>query len=98
VASRFERCKSERKKGMHEPKVTRAEIRREPRLPGESDFAYWMRTDLPTVHAWFDDGTEGDLFSYYPDELSFTPEEFAGLTEEQAWRLFRDKDVEYLRS
>lgn len=45
-----------------------------------------------------DDGQEGVIFDYYDDELSFIPNEFAGLTVEEAHELFSRKDVEYLRS
>lgn len=55
--------------------------------------------DLPTVLADFEDGrTDVRLFQYYPDELFFSPEEFVGLTEEQAHGLFLKKDTAYLRS
>lgn len=53
---------------------------------------------MPKVTATFDDGTVKDLFSFYPDELSFTEQEFVNKTEEEARRLFHDKDVRYLRS
>lgn len=53
---------------------------------------------MPKVHAYFDDGTEKDLFEFFPDELSFQPAEFIGLTEEQAHELKRRKDVAYLQS
>jgi hypothetical protein len=57
-----------------------------------------MFDPMPEVHVTLEDGVEKRLFSYYPDELHFTPEEFVGLTEEEARRLKRDKDVRYLRS
>ena len=38
------------------------------------------------------------IFSYYPDEISFTEEEIIGLTIEEANQLRHDKDVAYLRS
>lgn len=38
------------------------------------------------------------LFDFYPDELSFSPDEFVGLTVEEGIRLKFDKDVKYLRS
>jgi hypothetical protein len=38
------------------------------------------------------------LFSYFEDELSFLPGEFKGMTEEQAYNLFYEKDKQYLRS
>lgn len=45
-------------------------------------------------------GSDGEelLFSYFADEISFTPAELVGLTVEQANRLYHEKDVAYLRS
>ena len=40
--------------------------------------------DLPKVIATLEDGTELFLFEYYPDEISFTKQEFVGLTPKQA--------------
>jgi hypothetical protein len=54
--------------------------------------------DMPKVIATFENGTEKELFWYYPDELHFTPEEFVGLTEDEAYELRHKKDVAYLRS
>ena len=53
---------------------------------------------MPQVIAEFEDGTIKSLFSYYPDEISFTASEFIGLTEKEAHDLFHKKDVQYLRS
>ncbi len=53
---------------------------------------------VPEVHVTFGDGEEKLLFSYYPDEISFHPSEFVGLTEQQARDLRRKKDLAYLRS
>lgn len=50
------------------------------------------------VVATMSNGTEVSLFSYYPDELTFTEEEFAGLTLEQAQDLHYQRDLKYLRS
>lgn len=52
---------------------------------------------MPTVKVRVDGGDEVDLFTYYPDELSFTPEEFIGLTIEEGRRLRHTRDVAYLR-
>ena len=38
------------------------------------------------------------LFEYYPDEISFSPNEFIGLTEAEAKRLKFKKDKNYLQS
>jgi hypothetical protein len=40
--------------------------------------------DLPKVIATLEDGSELFLFEYYPDEISFTKQEFVGLTPKQA--------------
>lgn len=53
---------------------------------------------MPKVIATFDDGSEKELFSYYPDELTFYESEFEGLTECEAVQLKFKKDVAYLRS
>ncbi len=53
-------------------------------------------------HPWVMIGTinglEERLFSYFSDELRFTPEEVVGLTEDQAADLHRQRDIAYLRS
>jgi hypothetical protein len=49
------------------------------------------------VFADLDDGERVFLFGYYTDELSFTEEEFIGLTEREARRLHFDRDLAYLR-
>ena len=51
---------------------------------------------LPVVTATFDDGSTKPLFSYFPDEISFLPREFIGLTEEEARALKAKKDNTYL--
>lgn len=53
---------------------------------------------MPSVYGQFNDGTEQLLFTYYPDELTFTKEEFIGLTAQQAQNLRHKKDVAYLQS
>lgn len=50
-----------------------------------------------TVIGIFEDGSEKELFRYYPDELSFRESELVGLTEEQAKELYHKKDIAYLR-
>ena len=57
-----------------------------------------MFDPMPIVIATFEDGTSKNLFSFYPDEVWFTPNEFIGLTEEEAKRLSQQKDTAYLRS
>lgn len=43
---------------------------------------------LPEVWVTLEDGSEQKLFEYYPDEISFRPEDFVGLTTDEA-RLFK---------
>jgi hypothetical protein len=57
-----------------------------------------MFDPMPRVYVTLENGDEHFLFEYYPDELSFTPAEFVGLTREQAGRLKFTKDVAFLRS
>jgi len=52
--------------------------------------------EMPKVFVTFEDGTEEMLFDYYPDEISFTPEEFVGLTPDEARHLKFEKDKHYL--
>lgn len=54
--------------------------------------------DMPRVTVTFEDGSSKELFEFYPDEISFRPEEFVGLTEEGARKLRHAKDVAYLKS
>lgn len=53
---------------------------------------------MPKVYVTTEDGKEQFLFEYYPDELSFAPSEFVGLTVDEARSLKFKKDVAYLRS
>jgi len=54
--------------------------------------------DMPKVAVTYNDGKEETLFSFYPDELSFSESEFIGKTRDQAMNLRHRKDVAYLRS
>jgi hypothetical protein len=53
---------------------------------------------MPKVAVTYNDGKEETLFTFYPDELSFSEREFIGLTRDQAMRLRHRKDVAYLQS
>jgi len=53
---------------------------------------------MPTVTVTFADGEIKELFSFYPDEISFTESEFIGLTEDEARELRRKRDIAYLKS
>ena len=52
---------------------------------------------MPSVSVVYEDDTSEELFEYFPDEISFTPEEFIGLTAREALDLKMKKDREYLR-
>ncbi len=53
---------------------------------------------MPQVHVTMEDGTEQFLYDYYPDEISFSPSEFVGLTIDEARHLKFIKDRNYLQS
>ena len=57
-----------------------------------------MFDPMPEVVATFEDGSTKKLFSFYPDEISFQPSEFVGLTEDEAKALRDRKDTAYLKS
>lgn len=57
-----------------------------------------MFDEMPKVEATFEDGSTQVLFSFYPDELSFTEEEFIGKTALEALELKARRDAAYLRS
>lgn len=50
------------------------------------------------IIAVFDDGTSGEVFEYYPDEISFDEQELIGLTEDEAYNVKTKKDLAYLQS
>lgn len=51
---------------------------------------------LPKVYVTLENGNEIFLFDYYPDEISFEPSEFIGLTIEECKKLKRQKDTFYI--
>jgi hypothetical protein len=53
---------------------------------------------IPRVYVTLENGEELYLFSYYPDEISFTESEFIGLTIEECHSLYTKKDLNYLRT
>jgi len=57
-----------------------------------------MFDPMPKVTVTFNDGSRKELFEFYPDEISFCPTEFEGLTETEARALRHKKDVAYIRS
>ena len=50
------------------------------------------------VDVEYENGDKETIFSYFPDELAFSSDEFTNLTKDEALKLFHKKDVEYLRS
>jgi hypothetical protein len=74
-------------------KITSATITPMPRPMPEGMF-----DPLPSIIATFEDGTTKTLFTYYPDEISFHPSDFTGLTEAEVQSLRQQKDVAFLRS
>jgi hypothetical protein len=51
---------------------------------------------MPKVYVKLENGKEEFLFEYYPDEISFTPSEFVGLTIDECRHLKFKKDKNYL--
>jgi hypothetical protein len=74
-------------------KITSAIITPMPRPMPEGMF-----DPMPEVVATFENSSSKSLFAFYPNEISFRVSEFVGLTEEEAHRLFQQKDTAYLRS
>jgi hypothetical protein len=72
-----------------EPKITKAEITAMPK-----SFA----DPMPKINVTLDDSSAETLFEFYPDELSFTADEFIGLTVAEGRRLKFTKDKAYLQS
>jgi hypothetical protein len=73
-------------------KITSATITPMPRPMPEGMF-----DPMPEVIATFEDGSTKTLFSFYPDEVSFSTTEIVGRTEEEVHDLFQRKDRDYLR-
>jgi hypothetical protein len=78
---------------MSDLKINSVHITAAPRPMPEGMF-----DEMPKVIVGFEDGTAKTLFSFYPDEISFTEAEFMGLTEAEARALRHKKDVGYLKS
>lgn len=71
------------------PKIVSARITPLPKQLGDP---------LPQVWPTFDDGRDEKLFEYYPDEISFQPSDFTGLTAEEARLLKFGRDRAHLQS
>jgi hypothetical protein len=78
---------------MNKMKIISAAITPMPRPMPEGMF-----DDMPIVRATFEDGSTRNLFEYYPDEISFHPTEFVGLTAQEAISLKMRKDIAYLQA
>lgn len=57
-----------------------------------------MFDPMPGVSVTYQDDTSENLFSFYPDEISFSEREFIGLTKTEALDLRHKKDKNYLQS
>jgi hypothetical protein len=53
---------------------------------------------MPQVYVTMENGRERFLYDYYPDEISFTPEEFVGKTIKECITLKYEKDKRFLTS
>jgi len=74
-------------------KIIACEITAMPRPMPEGMF-----DDMPKVIVTFEDGHVEELFSFFPDEISFTEKEFLGLTETEARQRKFLKDKDFLQS
>lgn len=63
-----------------------------------SELPKFLFDKMPHVFVTLENGKSEFLFEYYPDEISFTPDEFVGLTIEEAHNLKFKKDKAYLQS
>lgn len=52
----------------------------------------------PKVTVTYEDNSTEALFSFYPDEIRFSADEFTGLTRDEALALRQKKDKQYLQS
>lgn len=75
------------------PKIIKCEIGPYPRPMPEGMF-----DPMPELKVQLSNGENLTLFSFYPDEISFTESELIGLTVDQARRRKFEKDVRFLQS
>lgn len=78
-------------KGLLLPVIVSAEIGPMPRPMPEG-----VGAPMPLVRVTLADGQSVDLFRFYPDELSFKPEDFVGLKLAQAKQLRFTRDRDFL--
>jgi hypothetical protein len=57
-----------------------------------------MFDSMPEVKVQLSNGERMSLFTFYPDEISFTESEMIGLSVDQAKRRKFEKDVRFLQS
>ena len=76
-------------------KIIAARIEKGTTDPKDIPDPHWGRNKVIVT---LEDGSEQVAFSYFPDELAFSPEQFLDKTLEQARRIHHEADVAYLRS
>ena len=81
-------ARAERYRTSSEPIITNAVVRMEKGYVGNVGF----------VDVTYHNGTSETIFSFYPDEIFFTETELIDKTRSQAFKLYTEKDVAYLRS
>ena len=81
-------ARAERYRTSSEPIITNAVVRIEKGYVGGVGF----------VDVTYHNGTSETIFSFYPDEIFFTETELIDKTRSQAFKLYTEKDVAYLRS
>ncbi|WP_148231976.1 hypothetical protein [Deinococcus proteolyticus] len=54
--------------------------------------------DMGRVEATFEDGSTAVVLEFYPDEVSYSPQEFIGKTREEVRAMHRAKDRAYFLS
>lgn len=75
------------------PKIVKCKIGPYPRPMPEG-----MNDPMPELRVQLSNGEELTLFSFYPDEISFTESELVGLTIDQAKRRKFEKDLRFLQT
>ena len=74
---------------MNNDKIISASISPQPKCLSDA---------MPQVYVDTESEKSQFLFQYYPDEIQFTPDEFIGLTIEEARHLKFKKDKDFLQS
>mgnify|MGYP000854130273 CR=1 FL=1 len=76
-------------------KIIQARIEKGDTDPKNIPDPHWGRNKVIVT---LEDGSEQLAFSYFADELSFSPDQFLNKTLEEARRMHHQADVAYLRS